>query len=541
MRSKSFLICLSVFVSGFSVLHAQQVARPKLVVGLMVDQMRWDYLYRFYDRYSENGFKRLMSEGFNCQNTMIPYAQTLTAAGHASVYTGSVPAINGIIGNEWYDRSLGRSVYCVEDQDVKIVGGGPQSQPMSPKNLWTTTITDELRLATNFRSKVIGIAIKDRGGILPAGHSANGAYWYDPTTGNWVSSTYYMPDIPNWVKGFNGRKIVDSLYKLDWNTLYPVETYVQSDRDDSPSEGKFSFEPKPAFPHKLALLVGKNYGLISATPHGTTMTLEFAKSALVNEQLGADDITDFLAVSISSPDYVGHQYGPNSVEVEDVYLRLDKDLAAFFNFLDAKVGKGQYTFFITADHAVAHVPTFLQEKKIPAKSLPYAETEAEIAIQKKYGIKNLIEAFENMQFYLNRRLIDSAKLNYAEVKTAFLAELNKMPDVLLAFDNQEADEVSLPVELKEMFSKGYNAKLGGEIQVLLKPGYFFGGKTGTTHGTPYPYDAHIPLLFMGWGVSNGGKLYRQVQMTDIAPTLAALLHIQMPNGTVGKVIPEVIK
>ncbi len=540
MRLKSFLFCLGLTFFIHVQLQAQNIARPKLVVGLMVYQMRWDYLYRYYERYGENGFKRLMREGFNCQNTLIPYAQTLTAAGHASVYTGSVPAINGIVGNEWYDRSLKRSVYCVEDPTVKTIGGGPAALPMSPKNLWTTTVTDELRLATNFRSKVIGIAIKDRGGILPAGHSANAAYWYESTSGNWVTSTYYLNELPNWVKAFNNAKVVDSLYKLDWNTLYPVETYVQSDADDKPYEGKFSYEPKPAFPHKLALLAGKNYGLISATPHGNTLTLQFAKSALVNEQLGSDDITDFLAISLSSPDYVGHQYGPNSVEIEDVYLRLDKDLADFFGFLDAKVGKGNYTFFITADHAVAHNNSFMEERKLPGKTLPYAETPAEVETDKHFGVKGLVETFENFQFYLNRRAIDSAKLDFSAVKKYLINELNKMPEILLAFDTEDISGATLPGEFREMYIKGYNAKLGGDIQIMLKPAYFYGGKTGTTHGTPYPYDSHIPLVFMGWGVKPG-NLYRQVFMTDIAPTIAALLHIQMPSGTVGKVITEVIK
>ena len=506
----------------------------------MVDQMRWDYLYRYYDRYGETGFKRLMKEGFNCDNTFIPYAQTVTAAGHASVYTGSVPAINGIVGNDWYDRSLQRNVYCVEDQGVKTIGGAATAQPMSPKNLWSTTVTDELRLATNFQSKVIGIAIKDRGGILPAGHTANAAYWYDATSGNWVSSTFYQPDLPGWVKTFNSAKIVDSLYKLEWNTMYPVNTYTQSDPDDKPYEGKLSYEPKPAFPHKLSILFGKNYSVISATPHGNTMTFEFAKAALVAEQMGADAITDFLAVSLSSPDYVGHQYGPNSVEVEDVYLRLDKELGAFFEFLDARVGKGQYTFFITADHAVAHVPAFLQEHKIPAESVPYAETAAEIAAEKHFNLKGIVEASENYQLYINRKVIESAKLDMAVVKQFLINELNKQPEVLMAFESEKISETSLPAGVKEMFNNGYNTKLGGDIQIILKPAHFYGAKTGTTHGAWYPYDAHIPLLFMGWGIKQG-KSYREVYMSDIAPTISSLLKIQMPNGSVGKVITEVLK
>jgi predicted AlkP superfamily pyrophosphatase or phosphodiesterase len=542
MNPKKMLLTFSMLVFAFLSLHAQKTAvnRPKLVVGLMVDQMRWDFLYRYYDRYSENGFKRLLREGFACENTFIPYAQTVTAAGHASVYTGSVPAINGIMGNEWYDRSLGRTVYCVEDKTVKTIGGSATAQPMSPRNLWTTTITDELRLATNFKSKVIGIAIKDRGGILPAGHSANAAYWYDPSTGNWVTSTYYMNDLPGWVKKFNERKVVDSFYRLDWNTLYPLNTYVQSDVDDRPYEGKTSFDPKPAFPHLLSAQAGKNYSAISGTPHGSTFTLEFAKSALIAEEMGNDAVTDFLALSLSSPDYTGHQYGPSSIEVEDTYLRLDKDLAQFFAFLDAKVGKGQYLFFITADHGVANVAGFLQDHKIPAGTIPYGKSAAENAAIKKFGLQGIVEATDNYQLYLNHKTLDSAKLDAELVRKFFIDELNQDPNVLLAFDNRNISNANLPKDVKEMFIKGYNTKLGGDIQMILKPQYYYGGKTGTTHGSWYPYDAHIPLIWMGWGIKPG-KLYRETYMTDISVTIAAMLKIQMPNGSIGKVIEEVIK
>ncbi|MCU0381874.1 MAG: alkaline phosphatase family protein [Chitinophagaceae bacterium] len=519
---------------------SSEIARPKLVVGLMVDQMRWDFLYRYYGRYGENGIKRLLKDGFACEQTFIPYAQTVTASGHASVYTGSVPAINGIMGNEWHDRALGRTVYCVEDPRVKTIGGSPISPPMSPRNLWTSSITDELRLATNFKSKVIGIAIKDRGGILPAGHSANAAYWYDGLSGNWVSSTYYMESLPAWVQAFNGRKIPDSLYRLGWNTLYPVNTYAQSDLDDVPYEGKFQFEQKPVFPRDLSPLIGKNYGQLSATPHGSTLTLQFAKTAVVAEEMGRDAVTDFLAVSLSSPDYTGHQFGPNSIEIEDTYLRLDRELGAFFDFLDKQVGKGQYLFFITADHAVAQVPGYLNDKKIPAGSLSFPIAAMDQALQKKFGYRKLVEATGNYQLYLNYRLIDSAGLDRYLVQNFLLDYLNKDSSILTAFANTSIASANLPAQVRERFQQGYNAKLAGDIQVVLKPAYFYGIRTGTTHGSWYPYDSHIPLVWMGWGI-RPGKLYRETYMTDIAATLAALLKVQMPNGCIGTVIHEAIK
>lgn len=516
------------------------VSRPKLVVGVMVDQMRWDYFYRYYDRYGENGFKRLLREGFSCEQTLIPYAQTVTAAGHASVYTGSVPAINGIMGNEWYERSKGRTVYCVEDPTVKTLGGSNNAPPMSPRNLWSSTISDEIRLATNFRSKVIGIAIKDRGGILPAGHSANAAYWYDATSGNWVTSTYYVPELPAWARAFNQRKMVDSLYKLGWNTLYPVSTYVQSDKDDVPYEGRLANNQPPVFPRDLSGFIGKNYGAIAATPQGNTLTLEFAKSALLAESLGRDAFTDVLAISLSSPDYIGHAFGPNSIEVEDNYLRLDRELGAFFDFLDKQVGKGQWLFFLTADHAVAHTPGFLEANKIPAKSVAFPLAAMNIALKEKFGAPGLIEASDNYQVYLNRKRIDSLRIGFEVVESFLIDYLNADPDVLVAFSNKNINAANMPAVVRERFQQGFNAKRAGDVQVILRPAYFYGGRTGTTHGTWYPYDAHIPLVWMGWGVKPG-KLQREVYMTDIAPTIGALLHVQQPNGSIGKVIAELIK
>lgn len=523
--------------------QSQTLPRPKLVVGLMVDQMRWDYLYKYYDRYGSGGFKRLLNEGFSSENTFIPYAQTLTAAGHATVYTGTTPAIHGIVGNEWYDKALGRSVYCTEDGTVKVIGGTENASPQSPRNLWVNTICDELKIATNYRGKVVGIAIKDRGGILPAGHSADAAYWFDSKTGNWVTSTFYMDQLPDWVNKFNNRKIVDSLLKLNWNTLYPLDTYVLSDKDDQVWEGVWSWEKSPVFPHELASQAGKNYGAIAGTPHGNTFTLAFARQALEAEQLGADAITDFLAVSLSSTDYVGHNFGPNSIELEDTYLRLDRELAAFFNYLDAKVGKGQYLFFLTADHAVAHNPNYLKSHKFPARYLnPETLSGLPKQLEAKFGVGKLILDIENYHVYLNDRVIDSAGINKSEVKQHIIKYLEANDGILMAFDNDNISKVNLPQVVRERFLNGFNKKRSGDVQIVLKAGNLFGKEngTGTTHGSWHPYDSHIPLVFMGWGVQKG-KSNKVRYMTDIAPTLAAILRIQMPNGAIGEPITEAIK
>lgn len=519
---------------------AEKMSRPKLVVGVVVDQMRWDYLYRYYDRYTSNGFKRLLQDGFTCENTLINYTPTITACGHTCVYTGSVPAIHGIVGNGWYSRELGRSMYCAEDTSVNTVGSSSAAGKMSPRNMLVTTITDELRLANNFRSKVIGVAIKDRGSILPAGHSANAAFWYDGSTGNWITSTYYMQELPAWAKAFNDQKWPQQYLKQPWTTLYAPETYKQSTEDEKSYEGKFKGATNTSFPHKVGGDFGNALGAVSGTPFGNTMTLEFAKKAQEAYGLGKGDVTDFLAISLSSPDYVGHQFGPNSMEAEDTYLRLDKDLAAFFQYLDKQVGKGQYLFFITADHGVAHVPGFSKEHKLPGGSWNDGAVIQQLneEVSRRFGVEKVILANDNYQLYLDHEAIAKAGKPEKDIKDAIIAILLKQPAIANAFPLPELVTAGLPEPMRTMFTNGYNVKRGGDIQVVLAPGWIEGGATGTTHGAWYPYDAHIPLVWMGWGIRHG-KTNRTVGMTDITPTLAALLHIQMPSGNVGKVIEEI--
>jgi predicted AlkP superfamily pyrophosphatase or phosphodiesterase len=542
MQKKLNLILLSVLLCTQVFSQNQNIARPKLVVGIVVDQMRWDFLYRFYDRYATNGgFKRMLQNGFTCENTLIPYAPTVTACGHTSIYTGSVPAINGITGNFWWDNEQQRSVYCTEDKTVKTVGSASVLGQMSPANMLVTSICDELRLATNFKSKVIGVAIKDRGGILPAGHSANAAYWYDNTVGDWITSTYYMNDLPAWVNDFNKKKLVDKYYEKGWNTLYPINTYQQSTKDEKPYEGKpFG----TSFPYDLKKFIGKNYLSINTTPMGNSLTAEFAKAAVNGEGLGADDVTDFLAVSFSSPDYIGHTFGPNSIEQEDDFLRLDKELGEFLDFLDSKVGKGQYTVFLSADHGVSQVPDFLKENKIPAGRVPLSGmvTQLNTGLKARFGINKLVVSDDNYQLHLNYPAIDSAKLDKEDINKAIVEFMSWQPGIVRTFALDEMMETPLPAKIKDMLANGYYPRRNGEVQIIFQPNFIesYGGNTGTTHGLWNPYDAHIPLLWYGWGIKHG-KLNRETYMTDIAPTIAALLKIQMPSGCVGKVIEEVMK
>lgn len=532
------------FVLVSSLCFSQQVQRPKLVVGIVVDQMRWDYLYRYYDRYPETGgFKRFLTKGFTCENTLIPYAPTITACGHSCIYSGSVPAINGISGNFWWDNVLGRSVYCTEDKTVKTVGSASTLGLMSPRNMLVTTIGDELRLATNFRSKVIGVAIKDRGGILPAGHSANAAYWYDNTVGDWITSTYYMQELPKWVKDFNGKKLVDSYFQQGWSLLYPASTYTQSTADEKQYEGKPFGANAKGFPYDLKSFTGKGYGTIAATPYGNTLTAEFAKAAIEAEDLGKDDITDMLAISFSSPDYIGHTFGPNSIEAEDGFLRLDKEIGSLFDYLDKKIGKDQYTVFLSADHGAAQVPEFMGENRLPAGRVYMTKITDQLntLLKAAFGVPGLILSDENYQLHFNRTAIDSAKIDVGEMTKFILRQLKTEAGIDRAFSLSELNEIPLPARIREMLNNGYYPKRNGDIQVMLQSHYIDAfSATGTTHGLWNPYDAHIPLLWYGWGIKQG-KTNRDTHMTDIAPTIAALLHIQMPSGNVGSVITEVMK
>lgn len=540
-KPASFLVALFLF---FIAVGQTSNHRPKIVVGIVVDQMRWDYLYRYYDRYADNGgFKRLLNKGFSCENTMVPYAPTVTACGHASIYTGSVPAIHGIIGNGWWNSELNSSVYCTQDDSVKTVGSATTLGQMSPANMLTTSICDELRLATNFKSKVIGVALKDRGSILPAGHSANAAYWYDNKTGDWITSTYYMNELPQWVKDFNAKKLVDKYYEEGWSTLYPLNTYQQSTEDNKPYENK-PFGAGTNFPYSLKKFVGTNsYSYISVTPQGNTFTFEMAKAALTAEQLGKDSVTDFLTISLSSPDYIGHSFGPNSVEAEDDFLRLDKSLGEFLNFLNEKVGEGQYLLFLSADHGAAHVPGFLKENHIPAGNVDVDSlyTGLNKSLKQRFGVDELVSEISNGQVYLNHKLISTSKLNKKDILQFVIDSSLKYPGVERAFEAAALASTTLNATVKEMITNGYNAARSGDIQLIFKPQWIEGFKAGgTTHGVWNPYDAHIPLLWYGWNIKPG-KLNRQTYMTDIAPTIAAMLHIQMPSGSIGHVIEEVAK
>jgi len=522
--------------------------QPKLVVGIVVDQMRQEYLYRYESKFGEQGFKRLMNEGFMLKNAHYNYVPTETGPGHASIYTGTTPSVHGIVGNDWYDRTTKQNVNCVGDPNQKAVGtdvGGA----VSPSRLLSTTITDELKLATQQRAKVVGVSIKDRGATLPAGHTPDGAYWFDGKTGSMITSTYYKEKLPDWVTKFNSQKLVDKYLNQVWNTLLPIEQYVESSPDDSPYEGKWKGKDKPTFPYNLTELrkqMGQN-SLIVMTPFGNNLVADFAKAALLGENLGKDDVTDFLTVSFSSPDAVGHAMGPDAVEVEDVYLRLDKTLEEFFAFLDKEVGKGAYTVFLTADHGVSHVPQYLKDLHIPAGYFKPAFVKAALNehLQKYFPNKMLLEEVTSDQIYLNQAAFSEDPkasgvdmLVATELITNFLLSTEGVAQVFSSATLRQINTDEVGIRGKVV--RGFNPKRCGDIAFVLEPGWLsWGGITGSTHGSVYTYDTHVPILFYGNGIKKGSSS-RFHTITDLAPTLSVLLKIKFPSGSTGQPITEIL-
>nr|WP_321248172.1 alkaline phosphatase PafA [uncultured Psychroserpens sp.] len=518
-------------------------SNPKLVVGIVVDQMRYDYLTRFENKYGDGGFKRMINEGFNCKNNHFNYIPTYTGPGHASVYTGTTPKNHGIIGNNWYDKEIKKSVYCAGDDTVSSVGTKDDAGHMSPHRMKTTTFGDENRLFTQKQGKTIGISLKDRGAILPAGHTANAAYWFHGRSeGAWITSTFYMNELPKWVSDFNASQAAESYLKV-WDTYYDISTYTESDSDDNTFEGGFKGKEKATFPYDLAMLENDNRGfdILKATPYGNSLTTDFAIEAIKGEQLGQDDITDVLTVSYSSTDYVGHNFGVSSKEVEDTYIRLDKDLERFFKFLDAQVGEGNYTVFLTADHGAVEVPSYLQSMKIPSGYLDNKDTKMrfETYLNTKFKSSDLIENVSNNQIFLNRKQIDSLGLNINDVQEAIVNELIGYKHIEKVFSAHTMTTSNFTTGIESLLQNGYNQKRSGDIILLSDPAYISYGKTGSTHGSGLNYDTHVPLLFFGKGITKG-ETYNKTVIPDIAPTISALLGISFPNASTGDVLGFVI-
>ena len=521
------------------------VKKPKLVIGIVIDQMRYDYLTRFADRYGEGGFNRILKNGFSLENAHYNFIPTYTAVGHASIYAGTSPSNHGVISNNWYDKVLKKSIYCVDDANYKTVGNDGLIGQKSPHRLYTTTVADQLQLAQNMQGKTIGIAIKDRSAILPVGHTASAAYWYDAGNKNqWITSSFYMEELPDWVKEFNGNNKADDYLNQTWETLYDIKTYTQSRADDNVYENNLNGQVKPVFPKDLKKLreQNDNFSLLKTIPAGNTYTVDFAKAVIKGEQLGKSEFTDFLAVSFSSTDYVGHRYGVASVEIEDTYLRLDKDLAHFFNFLDTEVGKENYTLFLTADHAAVHVPSYLQSLKIPAHYISTKKLKKFLSdiTQKYFNSKELIENVSNYQIFLDQEKIEALGFNKNTVAQRLADEVLSFDKIYKAVTARTLQTTNFTEGIMHALQQGYNPKFSGDVLMIPYPATLNYSRKGTSHGSGYSYDTHVPVIFYGNGIKKGASK-KTYKIIDIAPTISNLMKIEAPNGTSGEIIEEVLK
>lgn len=522
---------------------------PKLVVGIVVDQMRYDYLTRFNTKFGQGGFKRMINEGFNCKNNHFNYIPTKTGPGHTSIFTGTTPKYHGIIGNDWFDKELRRNVNCVQDSSVEPVGTESNDGRKSPIQMLVSTFADENRLFTQMKGKTIGISVKHRGAILSAGHTANAAYWLDYENdgkGNWISSSFYMESLPKWVKEFNASGVAQSYFKT-WNPLYDIHTYEESGTDANTYERVLIGERQSTFPHDLAELKKDNGGfhVVANSPFGNSLTTDFAIKAIEAEQLGKDGFTDVLTVSYSSTDKVGHDYGPNSIEVEDTYLRLDLELERLFNALDQKVGKGEYTVFLTSDHGAPHVPSYLEDNKIPSGlfDLNAMLKDVNAVLFDTYKVSDLALSRVNNQIFLDHQKIEEHNIDIQKLKVIVS---NKLLTYKLISNVYMTSEINQFTELtgyqEVMLFNGHHQKRSGDILFIFNTEVFKDSswnRTGTDHHSGYNYDTHVPLLFLGKGINQGSTLKR-THITDIAPTMSALLGISFPNASIGQPLEFVI-
>ena len=548
-RSGFRLFCYSI-IQLFSYSVTAQDPRipsenPRLIVGIVIEQMRSDYISRFWDKFCEGGFKRLIHEGTYCRHASFDYFYTQTAPGYATIYTGSMPSSHGIVADEWYDRLSSKVTQAVADESVKTVGGSFDAGHYSPRNMLPTTIGDEIKLANLRQSKVFGVSLDPVSAILPAGHTADGAFWFDDENGAWITSSYYMPDLPNWLTEENKKKLADLYLTRTWDTGFPITEYTKCLTDENPYET--GIDGRIVFPYSLPDLakgksIGDRYRLLKQTPFGNTLTKDMAIATIVNENLGKDDFTDLLTISFVATEYIGNAFGTMSVEVEDAYLKLDKDLEHFLQFVDDFVGKQNALIFVTSNHGAAQTPAYLTDSKVPVSSFNYNSALSLLRsyLNALYGSGEWVKGYYGQQLYLNTDLIENSKLkpdDFRDVVAQFLIQFTGVSNTLTATALQN-----------NQYTEGYRRKMqnnfyprrSGDVFVNLHPGWVEKSQRATSHNSAYLYDAQVPLIWYGWKVKRD-MIFRPVDMTDIAPTISSMMNIIAPNAATGKVIGELMK
>lgn len=530
------------FVFCIRVLSTAQ-DQPQLVLGIIVDQMRYDYLYRYWNDYGDKGFKRLLKEGYVAHDGQYQYAPTFTGPGHASVYTGSSPNVHGIIGNSWYQRSEKKQVNCVGDPNANTVGAESREGHFSPHRLLSTTLGDQMKLASNNRSKVYSISIKNRGAVLPGGHMPDGAFWYDNSNGKFITSDYYMQTLPTWLTAFNDRKLVDEYMNGSWETLLPLAEYEESLPDGKTHEKPFPNTELAQFPYNLRKIgstkrfgIGHTpYTLLPSTPFGNSILVDLAKELINKEAMGTDSIVDLLAISFSSTDYVGHQFGSHSVEVQDIYIRLDRLLGEFLDHLDQSIGLNNTLVFLTADHAAADEPGYAP----PAGYFQEAEFEDSLRrhLTNSEGL-DVIESLVNQQIYFQKNI----PLNQTQLEARVRSFALSFPGIHNVISLSDFSSCISDQDICDKIREGIMPVRSGDLYIQLHPGWISQSyeKGGTTHGSPYNYDTHVPIIFFGWKIHLAND-YHRIWVKDITPTIAAMLKISRPSGCTGTPIVDLLE
>jgi predicted AlkP superfamily pyrophosphatase or phosphodiesterase len=519
--------------------------KPKLIVGIVISQMRYDYVFRFWDKLSDNGIRMLIDRGTFCRNTSFNYLYSQEGVGSASIVTGTTPSNHGIIAKEWYLNLQDKMESYTDDPDQRAVGGDYDNGHHSPRNLMCTTFPDELRLSNDFRSKVFSVALEPGPAIFSAGHTGNYAFWFDPRTGNWITSTYYADSLPAWAKDFNSKRFPDVYLEQEWNTLLPIDQYTESLPDNNKYEA--GYEGRITFPYPLAIpskgrKAAKDYGMLMKTPMGNLLTKDFVSSLVIGEDLGKDDLTDILMISFTAMESIGIQFGPNSIEIEDAFIRLDREIAHFLQFLDSFVGKENMLVILTSGHGVAQVPSYLIDSKIPAGYFNQlgAISLLKSALNNTYGRGDWVKAYQSQQIFLNHTLIEDSKLSLRDVQDYVAQFMLQFAGVANTITSYTLQTTNFTGGIFEKIQYSYNQKRSGDVMINLKAGWVEKGSGTTDHNSSYAYDSKIPLIWYGWKISRE-NITRAVDITDIAPTICTFLNISYPNACTGSPILELVQ
>ena len=547
--TRKFFLFLSILGLSVNTSQAQNTPRipsesPRLIIGIVVEQMRSDYIARFWDKLGEGGFKKLINEGTYCRNASYDYFFTQTSVGHATIYTGAEPSSHGIVADEWYDRVSNKTMQAVTDESTKTVGGTFDAGRYSPRNMLGTTIGDEIKLSNLRQSKVYGISLDPVAAVLSAGHMADGAFWFDVENGNWITGSYYMQSLPNWVSAENDKKLAELYLNRTWDTEFPISQYTRCLTDENAYETGIS--GRIVFPYVLPEItknksISERYKLLKQTPFGNTLTKDMAIATMVNENLGKDEFTDLLAVSFAATEYIGNAFGPMSVELEDAFLKLDKDLEHFLNFVDDFAGKQNTLIFLTSDHGAAQTPGYLADSKVPVGSFNYNSALSLLRsyLNALYGGGEWVKGYYGQQLYLNSELIENSKLklsDFQNVIAQFLIQFTGVANVVTAVSLQE----NLFVKgFRGKMQNGYFPRRSGDVFINLYPGWVEKNDRATSHNSAYAYDTHVPLIWFGWKIKRD-LLMHPVNITDIAPTVSSFMNIAAPNASTGKAIAELI-